>query len=439
VDEGNLAGLSGVYTLSGDRVTGRPRRRGGRPSVHSCVRENDGDTAVGKPSRQPATLGATQMPATHNSDILMLMARKSPFRNSLLALLLAGILSWACPAILAQEKPTVVTIVPDFSWQLQSSANVDPSVLAQWGGDPAIEREYGVTTLTARTYGFQGHAADVLVEVASDPSAAYGLWTFYRTAQMTPVHGMLLTVAGPGNALLVRGATFIRISLRGQETLPVTEDRALLKSVGGPPPSARSFEQLPPPLPSHALIRGSEKYILGPLAAARELPSLPTNLFGFDQGAEVQAAEYSVEGAGALTLAAINYPTPQIAVSAFDSINKSLSQNAASKISARRQDTYVLMVVNAPSRAMADRFLDQFKVSKVISQDPTNTNNSADVVGLMKLLIANGILVIALAAFSLFGGLLVFVSKRLARKWFSDSLLVQGEQGGMILLNLRWP
>jgi hypothetical protein len=365
------------------------------------------------------------------------MRRKSPSRSPLLVWLLSSVATLGIPAARAQDRPTVVTIVPSFDWQLENSATADPSVLARWGADPAIEREYGVKTITARTYGFGGHTADVLMEEASDPSAAYGLWTFYRTPEMTPVRGALLTVAGPGKALLARGVMFIRISLRAQETLPEAEDRALLKSVGGPLPSARAFDQLPPSLPSHELIRGSEKYILGPVAAARELPSFPTNLFGFDEGAEVQAAQYSVGGTGALTLAAISYPTPQIAGAALDTITKALGQDPGSKISVRRRDTYVLMVANAPSRSVADRFLDQFKVEKVISTDPTVADAGNDVTALMRLLIANGIFIIALSGLSLAGGILVFVSKRLARKWFADSVLVQGEQGGMILLNLR--
>src|SRR5215472_10286798 len=162
------------------------------------------------------------------------MRRKSPFRNTLLVWLLSSVATLGVAVARAQDKPTVVTIVPTLDWQLESSATVDPSVLDHWGGEAAIEREYGVKTLTARTYGFGGHTADVLMEEASDPSAAYGLWTFYRTPEMSPVRGVLLTLASPGKVLLVRGAMFIRVSLRGQETLPEAEDRALLKSVGGP-------------------------------------------------------------------------------------------------------------------------------------------------------------------------------------------------------------
>jgi len=365
------------------------------------------------------------------------MRHKCPFRSSLFVTLLASAAALGISSGRAQEKPTVVSIVPSLDWQLESSDSVDPSVLARWGGDPAIEREYGVKTLTARTYGFGGHTADVLMEEASDPSAAYGLWTFYRTPEMNPVRGVLLTLASPGKVLLVRGAMFIRVSLRGQETLPEAEDRALLKSVGGPLPSAHAFDQLPPSLPSHELVHGSEKYILGPIAAARELPSFPTNLFGFDEGAEVQAARYSVGGTGGLTLVAVNYPTPQIASAGLDTITKALGEGGSAKISARRRDTYVLMVANAPSRAVADRFLDQFKVEKVISTDPTVADAGDDVTALMKLLIANGVFIILLTGLSLAGGVLVFVSKQLARKWFANSVLVQGERGGMILLNLR--
>jgi len=377
------------------------------------------------------------MPLIRNSDILRLMSSRFLSGYLVLAWLLADLAGVGVPDAIAQEKPTVVTIVPRLDWQLQSSVTADPSVLAHWGGDPAIEREYGATALTARTYGFEGHTADVLVEQASDPSAAYGLWTFYRTPDMTPVRGMLLTLADSRKALLVRGALFIRISLRDQGTLPEAEDRTLLLTVGGPLPSERAFEQLPTPLPSHDLVKGSEKYILGPLAAARELPSLPTAQFGFEEGAELQTAAYSAGGGRSLMLAVLNYPTPQIASAAFDLISKSLGQTLASRVSARRQDTYVLMVMNAPSQVAAEHFLDQFKVTKTITQDQTTEDESTDVTALLRLFVANGILIVGIALLSLAGGLVVFVSKRLARKWFANSIWVQGEEGGMILLNLR--
>jgi hypothetical protein len=252
---------------------------------------------------------------------------------------------------------------------------------------------------------------------------------------------MPLTLAGDGKALLVRGAAFIRVSRADRGALPEADYRILLKTVGGSLPSPRALGQLPPALPSLGLVPGSEKYVLGPVAAAHVLPFFPADLYGFEQGAEVQAAQYITGAAGKVTLAAINYPTPQIARDAFDSIASALSHKATGDSSAfdcRRQDTYVLVVMNASSRAVADRFLDQFKVAKQISQDQNpGPSERSEVVQLVQLLLANGVLLIGLVILSLAGGILVFAAKRLARKWFADSLFVEGRQGGLIMLNLR--
>jgi len=370
----------------------------------------------------------------YESGILLVMNGKMRVAVRLAVWLTAGVLG------LAQEKPAIVTLVPTPEWQMTSSRTTDSGGLKAWGGDPAIESEYGVTAFAARTYRFDDHAAEALVEQAQDPSAAYGLWTFYRGAGMTPVAGMPLTVAGEGKALLVRGAAFIRVARMDKGALPEADFRILLKTVGGPLPSPHALEQLPRALPSRGLVQGSEHYVLGPVAAAHVLPTFPADLFGFEQGAEVQAAQY-ITADGKLTLAAINYPTPQIAQGAFDSIASTLGGKAVNEPSAfdyRRQDTYVLVVMNAPSRAAADRFLEQFKVSKLISQDQNpGPSERSEVVQLVQLLLANGILIMGLLGVSFLGGIFVFAGKRLARKWFADSWLVEGRQGGLIVLNLR--
>ena len=339
----------------------------------------------------------------------------------------------------AQEKPSVVTIIPSADWQLVSSRNIDASALKGWGGDPAIEREYGVSSFTERTYQFENHTAEALLEQAHDPSSAYGLWTFYRTEAMAAVSGMALSVTSREGALLVRGPVFIRVWRPQNYPLLASDYRALLERVGGSPPSPRALEQLPPALPPRGLIPESDKYLLGPVAAARVLPSFPAELLGFEKGAEVQVARYSTGPAGLVTLAAISYPTPQIARPAFDSIRSFLRRPAPGGASwaCRRQDAYVLIVLKAPSLAVADRFLDEFKVSKVMSEDQAYPRDRAMAMQLVDLVLANAMLILVLLCVSLAGGLIVFASKRLARKWFAHSLWVEGEEGGIIVLNLR--
>ena len=375
---------------------------------------------------------------TMQFDILDAMEQR---RSAIIRLILLATLSAAClgsPSAYAQDKPDMVTLAPAPEWQLTASKATDASALQRWGGDPPIEHEYGVTGFTARTYQFEGFKAEVLIEQTTDTSAGYGLLTFYRGAKMTPVPGMRLTFSAGDETLMVRGPAFLRLSVSAHDSLPERDYRALLKTAGGPPPTARVAEQLPAPLPARGLVQESEKYILGPVAAARILPTFPANLMGFEEGAEVQAADYLI-GPDKLRFIAINYPTPQIARTAFDSIKAAIGLQTGAKpgeFEVRREDTYVLVALEATSAAAALRFLDQFKVSKTISPDQV-TKEHSEAMQLVNLLFANVVLIAGLAGICLFGGFMVFASKRLARKWFSNSAFVEGENGGFTILNLR--
>ena len=362
-------------------------------------------------------------------------------KRGFLALLMAAFCLAALPACggaggaaAPQDKPSVITLVPAPLWLLESSRSTDASALSAWHGEPAIEKEYGVSTYTERTYRFEEHTARVLLEQAADPSSAYGLLTYYRSDGMAPVEGMVESVIGGGQALMARGPVFLRLAVDHSETLSRLDWRNLLLAAGGSSPSAHALEQLPEALPARGMVKGSEKYILGPRAAARVLSGFPANLFGFEQGAEVRAAQYTTGHGATLTLAVIDYPTPQIARSAYQPIRDAAGKSGA--FDCRRQDAYVLVVLNATSRDAARTFLGGFKVAKQYSEDQASVGPS-DVWQLVQLLIANGVLIIMLSAVSLAGGVAVCVGKRLARRWFANSVFVEGEGGGIIVLNLK--
>jgi len=113
------------------------------------------------------------------------------------------------------------------------------------------------------------------------------------------------------------------------------------------------------------------------------------------------------------------------------------SEGGAVSGECRRQDTYALIVLDASSLTAADRFLDEFKVSKVMSEDQVYPGDRALAVQLVNLVLANAALILMLLGVSVAGGLIVFASKRLARKWLAHSLWVEGEEGSIIVLNLR--
>lgn len=335
--------------------------------------------------------------------------------------------------------------------------------MRKWGGDPAVEREYGVKSVTERTYQFENHTAQVLLEPAADASSAYGLLTYYESApssatpagapgrKMAPFGNMLLTVIGEGRgeqgALMARGPVFIRVSPLTNPPLAEADLRALLIEAGGPPPSPTVTESLPAPLPSQGLAPGSEKYLVGPETARRVLPQFPVALLGFDQGAEVQVGAYTAAsarhgGAAVVTLVEISCPTVQLAIQRFTAIQKAQKAMAlnedhgAAWVYSRRAGTFVLLALGADSQSAAQRFLDQFTVAKQVSWDQRYPGDKNVVLQMVELVLANLMLVAILVSFSVVGGVLVFLSKSLARRRLSQSGLPGSGDGSIITLNL---
>ena len=355
------------------------------------------------------------------------------------------------------QNSTVIPLVPAANWRLVGSQNLDVSAVSRWGGDPAIEREYGVKSIQYRTYQLADKLASavevvgVALEEASDPSAAYGLLTYYQTERMSPAKGVELTVTSPEGALMARGAVFIRFDRVAGVRLSDDALRAILILVGGARPSASAMAALPPPLPVPGLVAGSMKYLLGPEAARHVLPSFNTDLIGFEQGAEVEVADYQVGSIAAnptasskakpfVTLVAITYPTPQIARERFGIMEKTLELNRGrgpQSLYGKRGGSFVFLAMNATSEAAATRLLDQFNVSEQVVRNERYPGNKPVALQMLQLILANLLLVFILVSTAILGGILIALSKRAARKWLPDWEWGSPEGERLTTLNLR--
>ena len=355
------------------------------------------------------------------------------------------------------QNSTVIPLVPAANWRLVGSQNLDVSAVSRWGGDPAIEREYGVKSIQYRTYQLADKLASavevvgVALEEASDPSAAYGLLTYYQTERMSPAKGVELTVTSPEGALMARGAVFIRFDRVAGVRLSDDALRAILILVGGTRPSASAMAALPPPLPVPGLVAGSMKYLLGPEAVRHVLPSFNTDLIGFEQGAEVEVADYQVGSIAAnptasskakpfVTLVAITYPTPQIARERFGIMGKTLELNRGrgpQSLYGKRGGSFVFLAMNATSEAAATRLLDQFNVSEQVVRNERYPGNKPVALQMLELILVNLLLVFILVSIALLGGILIALSKRAARKWLPDWEWGSPEGERLTTLNLR--
>jgi hypothetical protein len=350
-------------------------------------------------------------------------------------------LAWlVVPALGAAQKPSVIPLVPAADWRLVNSAPAELQAVRKWDGDPIIEREYGVKSLERRKYQLGNKSVEVLVEEASDASSAYGLFTFYQTVAAAPEKGMQLTASDAAATLMARGRYFIRVARPRTPGAQLSRNdfRALLIFIGGTRPAVDAQANLPAAFPASGLVPGSEKYIVGPEAAQRVLKAFPTDLIGFSQGAELQEAAY-LSGKERATLLAITYPTPQIARVRFGAMERFLGINeerGAGSLYGKREASFVFLVLGASSPAFATRLMDQFKVVQSVDRNERYPDKEPIVVQLMKFVLTNLLLVGIAMGFTILGGALIFLSRRLAARWFPTSHWGHPDEDSIIRLNL---
>lgn len=339
-------------------------------------------------------------------------------------------------ALAGAQRTTIVNLASLPEWQVQKSQNVSLNDVRQWGVQPPVDREYGVTQVETRTYVKGNKTIDTVVEKTPDPSSAYGLLTFYQNEKMKAAKGLKLAVIGTGQGLMARGAFFVR----AKQPPKMSEDdfRAALIAIAGASPSANAMGLLPPSLPSSEMIPGSHKYILGPVAMQQALPTLSANLVGFQMGAELQSAVYRLNGKP-VTLIFISYPTSAIARKRFATFEQGLGVNHKSGTEAiygQLKSSYVLLVQDAPTEQVATRLMGRLKIEQQLSWDQPPPGKPVTV-QMFHLIMGNILLVLLLVGMAVLAGILLFASRRIAAHWFPHSDWARGYEDSIIRLNLK--
>lgn len=341
----------------------------------------------------------------------------------------------SCPLAGAQ-RTTILNLASLPEWQVRESRNVSLNDVRQWGVQPLVDREYGVSKVEIRTYGKANQTLQAMIETTPDPSSAYGLLTFYQNESMKPGTGMKLAIIGPEQALMARGVFFVRVMRPAK--MPDENFRSALVAVAGAAPSSNSMALLPPSLPAQGIISGSHKYVLGPLAMQQAVPSIPADLVGFQMGAELQTADYRLNSKP-VTLVFISYPTNSIARAQFASFQKRLSVNqkdGAGSVFGKLERSYVLLVENAQSKEAAQRLMSRLNIEEQISWDQRPPGMPVTV-QMFKLIMGNIILVLLLVGMAVFAGFLLFASRLAAARWFPHSDWARGYEDSIIRLNLK--
>jgi hypothetical protein len=247
---------------------------------------------------------------------------------------------------------------------------------------------------------------------------------------------MKLAVLGPEQALMARGTFFVRVMRPSK--MSGEDFRSALIAIAGAAPSADNLALLPPSLPPQGIIQGSQRYVLGPVALQRAVPSLPADLVGFQQGAELQAAEYQSNGQP-VTLIFISYPTSPIAHARYAAMEQKLSVNqksGAGAIYGKLQQSYVLLVQNAQSKEVASSLMSRLRIEQQVSWDQAPPGKPVTV-QMAHLILGNIMLVLFLVGLAVLAGVLLFVSRKMAARWFPHSDWARGYEDSIIRLNLK--
>ena len=355
--------------------------------------------------------------------------------TSLLSMVFCGVLASSVTLVGAQ-KTTIVNLASLPEWQVKSSRNVSLNDVHQWGVQPTVDREYDVTKVEIRTYFKGNQTIQTVLETTPDPSSAYGLLTFYQNESTKPAKGIELAVFGPEQALLARGAFFVRVMRPAK--MSAENFRSAVVAIAGASPSRTALALLPPSLPPQEMIPRSHKYVLGPVAMQHAVPSLPASLVGFQQGAELQTSTYELEGKH-VKLIFISYPTSSIARARFAAFQQTLGVNrksGAGAVYGRLQRSYILLVQDARSRKVARQLMGRLRIEQQISWDQPPPGKPVTV-QMFHLIVGNIILVLLLVGMAVFTGALLFASRRIVARWFPHSDWARGYEDSIIRLNLK--
>jgi hypothetical protein len=302
----------------------------------------------------------------------------------------------------------------------------DLDSLAQDKAD--ILREYGINSAEKADYAQSGQMATVVLYKMTDPSAAFGAFTFLRSAGLAPVpnpgDSVAYAAASQSREILVIGNLVLDISSTGAR--PQNSDLKVLADTVSPQADRRPFPPIIDFLPKTGLVKGSEVYVLGPRALAQVFPISSQgrpDWIGFGKSAEAIVAHYHFPGRpqnneDAVLLLA-EYPTQQVAADAYDGLGHWISLNSGAPQADGRKTAFgtrssvlIALLSGVDSRELASGFLNQIHYASDVtwnesSHDLTDPSISTIVVG--AIVDSGSIMMLALAAGIGFGGLRLFM------------------------------
>jgi len=176
----------------------------------------------------------------------------------------------------------------------------------------AALKEYDFTDAELAVYKRSGETLNLRALRFRDSSGAYGAYSFYRQNGWPKEQIGTGATSNQNRVLFWVGNTVVDANFSHIEPMSGAE----LRELAGLLPQPEGGKALAPPilanLPKAQLDGQTTHYALGPVGYAGAGGVLPPELVGFDRGAEVVTANYTLR-TGPATLTIIDYPTPQMA------------------------------------------------------------------------------------------------------------------------------
>ncbi len=311
-------------------------------------------------------------------------------------------------------------------------------------------REYGVSWAEQAQYADPWTRRPVRLTVypMPDRSSAYGAFTLIRPNKQSVEigeAGVFYRVDGPTVFDLYRFVFFQGNHLVSAEGLIAVHgtDRWLNHLAGIL--ARRSDEQaslplLPEYLPSDGLVKGSDAYILGPLALERVAPLAQGDWVGFAYGAEVEAARYRVGGREA-TLLLISYPTPQMARIRLAELGRLFNLNQSGSSAgpvafARRKSSLVVFASGLETLEQFEALASGVAYAPELSwSEPEPIDDKEIISGLLGIFLGTGLIVFLTVALGLaFGAARLLLLTTLPGRVFDKPV-----ENDAVFLNLQNP
>jgi hypothetical protein len=308
------------------------------------------------------------------------------------------------------------------------------------GPDAPAFREYIVKSIEQKSYMQGTQSALVTLYRLRDPSSAYGAYTFMRNDTLSAADLGSYASVSRDRALIVVGEMMLDVSAPAKQARPSDADLKQLGELLGKKADHTPYPFIGEHLPETGRVRGSERYVIGPLSLAHFVPLGTDDWMGFDHSGETILAHYLVAGKDE-TLLITSYPTQQVAAAEFAGILRRFVFDPPGGVKpgqtvlfGKRVSSYVAVVVGAPSKEAANKLLDQVGYESNVTWDEPKQSYTEPGISSMiveAFLGTGAIMIFAVVAGIGFGGIRVLVKIFLPNKVFDREKQIEILQLGI--------